>query len=136
MEENGYVAVKMYKNSVDEYEIDATFYGDKPTRLLIKEKVYGFLLNKVYCHLLGLEFFETGRYFEFFGGKDEYWIATVEKINISGAIIKPFDSEVIDFSEFPYLEMLDVEGVIGREFLIKHHAVIDYSNEFLYLKIY
>jgi hypothetical protein len=135
MEKHGYVAAKIYMNDLGLYEVEVNFYGNKLARVLLDYETKGILLNKVYCDLLELDYYETGRQYNYYGASDKYWIATVEEIDINGAKLQTFDSKVVDFTNSPYLDMLDVEGVMGKEILLKYHAYIDYYNEYLYLKI-
>ena len=129
----GYVKIKLYKNEFDMFELPARI-NNKEIRLLLTPHKYITIFNKRYIDLLGLDYYDTKIEVNYGGDTDFLSITTVDSLVIGSVVIRSFDVKTVEFMNFAVFSDLFVEGMIGKEFLIKYNAIIDYGNEFLYLK--
>lgn len=129
----GYEKIKLYKNEFDYFEIPAKING-KDIKLMLMPYKKVTLFNKRYIDLLGLDYYDTKIKSNYGGDVDFLSITTVDSLMIGNLVIKSFDVKTVEFMNFTVFRDYFVEGLIGIDFLIKYNAIIDYSNEFLYLK--
>jgi hypothetical protein len=133
MSEAGYDTLKLIQNEFGSYEVNAVINGRETIRMLIIDNYPELLFSKVNLYLLDIDYFEPEGLKNIKGETQEVAIATIDSIRIGDALIKATDAYVLEFSDNPYLEHFDVEAILGREFLLKNHALIDYGNGYLYI---
>lgn len=133
MSRAGYDTLKLIQNEYGSYEVDAVINGRETIRMLIIDNYPELLFSKVNLYLLDIDYFEPEGLKDIKGVTQEVAIASIDSIRIGDALIKATDAFVLEFSDNPYLEHFDVEAILGREFLLKNHALIDYGNGYLYL---
>lgn len=73
------------------------------------------------------------------GGEQKVSKVTIDDFRIDTYLIGRFDLHVIDLSAVntavEQLGAAPIDGILGCDFLRQYHAVIDYGDERLYLKI-
>lgn len=81
-----------------------------------------------------LDYMATG-----LGGDQKVSKVTIDQFMIGKHGIGQFDVHVIDLSAVnmaaAQLGAEPIDGVLGNDFLRKYHAIIDYRNEMLYIKL-
>jgi hypothetical protein len=134
LQELGYTGIRLRKTATNQFEIDATVNGSKPIPMLLSFQAVNTIFNTQRMKELGLNFEKAGQEFEVSGDRDELYVLRTDSIKIGDGKIGPEEVMCIDFSEFSAFEDYRVSGMLGRDFLIKYNAIIDFSDQKLYLK--
>jgi len=130
----GYTTVPLRKTAENEFEVEATLNGNKPITMILSFQATTTIFNTQKLEELGLKFEKTGREFEVNGDRDDMYAIRTDSINIGDGKLGREEIMCIDFSEFSVFEDYRVTGILGRDFLIKYNAMVDFANQKLYLK--
>jgi hypothetical protein len=131
----GYSTIPLRKTATNEYEMDATLNGNKKITLLLSFHASSTIFDTDKIAALGVEATETNQTFEVNGDEDNVFVVRTDSINIGDGRIGPEELMSIKFREFEAFEDYRVTGILGRDFLVKHDALLDLGNQKLYLKI-
>jgi hypothetical protein len=131
----GYSTIGLRKTASNEYELDATLNGNKKITLLLSFHAPNTIFDTDKIRALGVEATETSQTFEVNGDEDNVFVVRTDSISIGDGRIGPEELLSIKFKEFSAFEDYRVTGILGRDFLVKHDALLDLGNQKLYLKI-
>ena len=130
----GYTAVPLRKNAMNEYEVEAFLNGDKKITMLINFQGTSTIFNTQELDKLGVKYEKTDQDFEVNGDSDDLYTVLTDSINIGDGKIGSEELFCIKFKEFDVFKSTRTTAMLGREFLLKHHAVLDFANQVLYIK--
>lgn len=130
----GYTVVPLRKTALNEYELEATINGSKKITLEVSFQSVSTLLDTETLEELGLEYEETGQEFRIGRDEEDAYVVRTDSMNIGNGRIGPEELFAIEFDEFDAFEDSRVGGILGREFLIKYSAVMDFADNKLYIK--
>ncbi|MCB0710691.1 MAG: hypothetical protein KDD67_00025 [Ignavibacteriae bacterium] len=134
MQQLGYTAVELRKNVQHEFEVEAKLNGDKKITMILSFQATNTIFNTERLDEMGVKYQKTGQKFEVNGDKDDLYAVRTDSINIGNGKIGPEELHCLEFDEFDVFEDYRVTGILGRDFLLKHHAVIDFADQMLYIK--
>ena len=132
--ELGYTTVRLRKTAFNEYEVNAVLNGDKPITLLLSFQATNTIFNAEKLKSKGVGYEETGQEFEVNGDDDDLYVVRTDSINIGDGKIGSEELYCIKFKKFDAFEDYRVDGILGRDFLIKYNAILDFANQKLYIK--
>jgi hypothetical protein len=130
----GYTIVPLRKTATNEFEVTATLNGGKSISLLVSFQAYTTIFNTQRLDEIGVKYEKTGREFEVNGDDGDMFMLRTDSTTIGDGKIGQEEIMCIDFSEFSAFDDYRVTGMLGRDFLIKYNAIIDFANQKLYLK--
>jgi hypothetical protein len=130
----GYTIIPIRKTALNEYEVKATLNGSKPIDLLLSFQATSTLFNTRRLDELGVSYEGIGQEFEINGDSDDAYMVRTDSINIGDGKLGPEEIMCLDFREYEVFEQYRVAGILGRDFLIKYNALIDFAEQKLYLK--
>jgi hypothetical protein len=130
----GYTVVPLRKTATNEFEVTATLNGSKSISLLVSFQSYTTIFNIQRLDEIGIKYEKTGREFEVNGDDGDMFMLRTDSTTIGDGKIGQEEIMCIDFSEFGVFDDYRVTGILGRDFLIKYNAIIDFANQKLYLK--
>lgn len=131
----GYQKIDMFENMNFNYEITAKLNGKHNIQLQVNFERSASIFNSNLLKLLDYDLLKLKSKNVDMSEFGETYIATIDSLTFDQIHIPEFDVLAVDFSSIPALENLVIEGIIGRDFLIKYKAIVDYENNKLYLKI-
>lgn len=134
LSELGYTTIRLRKTAFNEYEVDAMLNGDKKITMLLSFQATSTIFNTDQLKKLGVPFEKTGREFEVNGDDDDLYVVRTDSITIGDGTIGPEELYSIEFDEFDAFEDYRVTGILGRDFLLKYNAILDFANQKLYIK--
>jgi hypothetical protein len=130
----GYTTIRLRKTAMNEFEVNATLNDGKPISLLLNFQAITTIFNTKRMDEIGIKYEKTGREFSVNGDEDDLYMVQSDSITIGDGKIGSEEIMSIDFDEFKAFDDYHVTGILGRDFLIKYNAIIDFSNQKLYLK--
>jgi hypothetical protein len=130
----GYTSIRLRKTAMNEFEVDATVNGSKSIPMLLSFQAINTIFNTQRLTELGIKYEKAGQEFEVNGDEDDLYVVRTDSINISDGKIGPEEVMCIDFNEFSAFRDYRVSGILGRDFLIKYDAIIDFADQKLFLK--
>ena len=130
----GYMIIPMRKTAMNEYELEAVINGDKKITLEVSLQSTTTILDSETLDELGLEYDETGQEFRIGGDEEDLMVVRTDSMTIGNGRIGPEELFVIEFDDFDALEDSRVGGILGREFLVKYGAIMDFAENKLYIK--
>lgn len=130
----GYTAIPLRKTALNEFEVDAKLNGDKSISLLLSFQAVNTIFNTERLDELGVKYQKSGQKFEVNRDKDDLYFVRTDSINVGDGKIGPEELYALEFSEFDAFEDYRVTGILGRDFMIKYNAIVDFADQKLYLK--
>ena len=130
----GYSIVPLRKTAMNEYEVEAIINGDKKVTLELSFQATSTMLDTETLEEIGLDYEETGQEFQIGRDKEDLYVVETDSMSIGNGRIGPEELFAIEFDEFDALEDSRVGGMLGREFLIKYGAIMDFAEQKLYIK--
>lgn len=130
----GYTTVPLRKTATNEFEVTATLNGNKSITMILSFQATSTILNTERLDELGIKYEKTGQDFEVNGDSDPLYAMRTDSTTIGDGKIGQEEIMCINFSEFSVFDEYRVTGILGREFLSKYNAIIDFANQKLYLK--
>lgn len=130
----GYTAVPLRKTALNSFEVNATLNGNKPITMLVSFQAVNTLFNTKKLDEMGIKYEKAGQEFVVNDDKDDLYIIRTDSINIGTGKLASEEIMCIDYSEFSAFDDYRVTGILGRDFLIKYNAIIDFADQKLYLK--
>ncbi len=130
----GYTIIPLRKTALNEYEMEATINGSKKITVQLNFQMTSTLLDLETMKDIGMTYDEAGQEFQMGGDKDDLYVVRTDSINIGDGRIGPEEIFAVEFDEFDVLEDSRVGGILGREFLIKHKAIMDFAEQKLYIR--
>ncbi len=130
----GYTIIPLRKTAMNEYEVEAVVNGDKKVTLELSFQATSTMLDTEALEEIGLEYEETGQEFQIGRDREDLYVVQTDSMTIGNGRIGPEELFAIEFDDFDALEDSRVDGMLGREFLIKYGAIMDFSEQKLYIK--
>jgi Aspartyl protease len=130
----GYTSIRLKQNVDNEFEVKGKVNGKHNITMILRFSWSSSLFDKAAIEKMNIETFETGREFSISGDEEEVFAATIDSLTIGKGKIEAFDLTVVDFEEYGALEYTRAKGILGRDFLLKYQAIIDFGNQRLFLK--
>lgn len=130
-----YTAIDLVINSMNTFELVARINGSDEVFLLLNLKATQTLLNTEILDFLGISYREVGQRSMQDGDIGKTYLARTDSIRIGAAKIGQEELLCVNFSENPILENFTVAGILGRDFLLRHRAILDLGNNKLYLRM-
>jgi hypothetical protein len=132
LEEAGYTWVSLKKDTFGRFVVKAQLNGEE-FKLIIDWKMDRTILDLNKLEKLEMDAEETGTEYTINKDDDDLYVITVEKIEVGSGVMGEQDLYAVDFEEFDYLEDIRADGFLGSDFLFKYQAMIDLTNQRLYL---
>lgn len=129
-----YTAVPLRKNVQNEYEVKARINGSKEIDMLLSFQITQTMFDIKALDELGVEYYETNQEYTINNDEETLYATRTDSINIGKGKIGPEEIYCVEFSEFDALDYYRVGGILGRDFLIKYNALIDFGEQKLYLR--
>lgn len=130
----GYTVVPIRKTALNSYEVKGKLNGDKPLELILSFQAVNTIFNTKRLDEMGVKYESAGQKFEVNGDSDELYVVRTDSIQIGDGKLGAEEIMCVNFSEFEAFDQYRVGGILGRDFLIKYNALIDFANQKLYLK--
>lgn len=130
----GFTSIGLRQNIMNQFEVKAKINGKHELTLIINFSLPKTIFDKRKLDDLGVETFETNQVYSLNDDEEDMYAATIDSLNIGSGKINAMDLIAVDYDDFDYLEYTRAGGLLGRDFLLKYHAIIDFSNQILYLK--
>lgn len=130
----GYSSIGLKQNIENQFEVKGSINGTKEITLIINFSWPNTLFDKQKLDELNIECFETGRSYSLNGDEEDMYATTIDSLNIGDGKIAAMDIMAVEYEEYDFLEYTRAAGILGRDFLLKHNAILDYGNQVLYLK--
>jgi len=134
MLQSGYTYVSLKKNINNDYEVRAKINGSKEVTLVVNFNFSETFLSKEFMDMMDIPYKKMNRKYQINDDEDDLFKTTVDSINIGNGKTPEEELLVLDFEEFDYLNSTDAAGLLGKDFLIKYHAIFDFPNQRLFLK--
>lgn len=130
----GYTIVPLRKTATNEFEVTAMLNGGKTITMMLSFHSFNTIFNTQRLKELGVALEETGREFEVNGDSDDLFVVRTDSISIGDGKLGQEEIMCIDFSEYSVFNEYRVTGILGRDFLLKYAAIVDFANQKLYIK--
>lgn len=134
LSELGFTSIGLRQNIMNQFEVKAKINGKHEMTLIINFSLPKTIFDKESLDDFGIETFETNQSYSLNDDEEDMYAATIDSLNIGSGKINAMDLIAVDYEDFDYLEYSRAGGILGRDFLLKYHAIIDFSNQILYLK--
>ena len=130
----GYTIIPLRKTALNEYEMEATINGANRITVQLNFQMTSTLLDVEAMKDIGMKYDKAGQEFQMGGDKEDLYVVRTDSMNIGDGRIGPEEIFAVEFDEFDVLEDSRIDGILGREFLIKHKAIMDFAEQKLYIK--
>lgn len=129
----GYSYVDLKKDTYKRFVVTAELDG-KEFKLIIDHQWDETILDKNALDRHGIEADETGKEWSVNGDEDDLYVTTIKETKVGEGVIGEQDILAVDFEEFDFLDNIRADGMLGSDFLVKYSAMIDLTNQRLYIK--
>jgi predicted aspartyl protease len=134
LSELGYTSIGLKQNIENEFEVTGKINGKHNITMILRFYWTSSFFDKETIENMGIETFETGREYSINGDEEEIYAATIDSLTIGDGKIEALDLSVVEYESYDALEYTRAKGILGRDFLLKYQAIIDYGNQRLFLK--